>query len=428
MGIFNKLFKSSKEIENYMEDGVDNKIKCLNCKELVDKSVKYCWKCGNPMYLINEKKNESITEIIDEKPKYQYANLELIGDKDFKLAIKNVPDSGMINVPLGIDDNGKWLYCDMTKMPNLLIGGTVMSGKTNMINSILLSLICKYSNDVIRIVIADSKGVDYLSYRNEPHLLTPVINDAKKLGTILKLEINEMRKRYLILKEKVVKNIFDYNKLTEENKIPYHLIFIDDYTSFVNSNVEGLNFCIEELAKNGWNVGIHLIIVANHPTVAVLSSISKLNFPTRISFRVPSIKDSRMILEVPGAEKISGIGNALINSNLISEVKQIHTNMVEDSDICSIVKDLSNKNIIQYNFEKRKNLIKNEKEEYDDPLYNEIVDYAIQTGRVSASLLQKRFRLGYNRAARIIDLLEERGIIGRQNGSKSREVLIKYER
>ena len=185
MGIFNKLFKSSKEIENYMEDGVDNKIKCLNCKELVDKSVKYCWKCGNPMYLINEKKNESITEIIDEKPKYQYANLELIGDKDFKLAIKNVPDSGMINVPLGIDDNGKWLYCDMTKMPNLLIGGTVMSGKTNMINSILLSLICKYSNDVIRIVIADSKGVDYLSYRNEPHLLTPVINDAKKLGTIL---------------------------------------------------------------------------------------------------------------------------------------------------------------------------------------------------------------------------------------------------
>ncbi len=430
MGLFNKMFKKSKEIQikNYMEDDSDNKIKCLKCDALVDKNVRYCWKCGNLMYSNDREKNEVTTEIVKEKPKYQYPDLKLIKDKNFRSAIESIPDSGILNIPLGIDNNNHWLYHDITKMPNLLIGGTVMSGKTNMINSILLSLISKYSNDEIRIVLADSKGVDYLSYRGEPHLLTPVINDEKKLISILRLEIDEMKNRYLQLKESGLKNISNYNKLNEENKIPYHLIFIDDYMSFVNGNINEYNFCIEELTKNGWNVGIHLIIVANHPTSDILPSISKLNFPTRISFRVPSIKDSRMILEVPGAEKISGIGNALVNSNLISEVEQIHTNMVEDSDICAIIKDLINKNKTQYNFDKRKTLIENENEDYDDPLYDEIVEYVVSIRGASASLLQRKFRLGYNRAVRLIDLLEERGIIGPANGSKPREVLVKYER
>ena len=228
-----------------------------------------------------------------------------------------------------------------------------------------------------------------------------------------------------MLKESGLKNISSYNKLNEENKIPYHLIFIDDYTSFANSNINGFNIYIEELTKNGWNVGIHLIIVANHPTSDILPSISKVNFPTRISFKVPSIKDSRMILESSGAEKISGIGNALINSNLISELEQIHTNIVEDSDIRAIIKDLSNKNKTQYTFYKRQNLIENGNNDYYDPLYDEIVEFVISTGKTSASLLQTRFRLGYNRAAHLIDLLEERGVIGPQNGFKPREVLVR---
>lgn len=430
MSLFNKLFKMNKEIQikNYMKDDSDNKIKCLKCDTLVDKNVRYCWKCGNLMYSNYREKFEVTAEFGKEKPKYQYPDLKLIKDENFRLAIENIPDSGVLNIPFGIDNNKNWLYYDITKMPNLLIGGTVMSGKTNMVNSMLLSLITKYSSDEIRIVLADSKGVDYLSYKEEPHLLTPVINDAKKLVSILKLEIDEMKNRYLQLRESGLKNISNYNKLNEEDKITYHLIFIDDYTSFVYGNINEFNFCIEELTKNGWKVGIHLIIVANHPTADILPSISKLNFPTRISFRVPSIKDSRMILEVPGAEKISGIGNALVNSNLISEVEQIHTNMIEDSDICAIIKDLSNKNKTQYNFEKRKTLIENENGNYDDPLYDEIVEYVVSTGVASASLLQRKFRLGYNRAVRLIDLLEERGIVGPANGSKPREILVKYER
>lgn len=434
MGLFDRLFKTDKEIKikDDFEENYDNKIKCLYCETLISKDVKYCWKCGNQINRVTEsvlertddEKTEKKT-IKEEFTEYKYPDIDLIKDEDLRTAIKNVPDSGVINFPLGIDKDGRWVYYDITQMPNLLIGGTVMSGKTNMINLILMGLISKYSNKEVRIILADSKGVDYLCYKNEPHLLTPVINDAQRLVSILRLETNEMKNRYSELKKCGEKNICNYNK-NIENKMPYHLIFIDDYTSFVNCNIDELNLCIEELAKSGWNVGIHLIIVANHPTTAILPSISKLNFPTRISFRVPSVKDSRMILETPGAEKISGIGNALINSNSISEVRQIHINMVEDSDIIAIVEDLSSKNEMHYNFEKNKPLIENE--EYDDPMYNEVVEFAIQTGKISASLLQRKFRLGYNRAARIVDLLEERGVIGPQNGSKPREVLIKYER
>ena len=202
MGLFNKLFRVTNERQEkkYMEDDTNNKIKCLKCGELVDKNVRYCWKCGNQMYSNNESKMEVITEIVEEKPKYQYPDLELIKDDNFRLAIENIPDSGILNIPIGIDKNGNWLYYDITKMPNLLIGGTVMSGKTNMINSMLLSLISKYSNEEVRIVLADSKGVDYLNYKEEPHLLIPVINNVKQLVLILRFEIDEMKNRYSLLK------------------------------------------------------------------------------------------------------------------------------------------------------------------------------------------------------------------------------------
>ena len=218
MGLFNKLFRTSKEIHEKkdMEDDINNKIKCLKCETLVDKNVGYCWKCGNQMHSNSEEKIEVTTKIVKEKPTYQYPDLDLIKDDNFRLAIENIPNSGILNIPFGVDNNSNWLYYDIAKMPNLLIGGTVMSGKTNMINSILLSLISKYSNDEIRIVLADSKGVDYLNYKEEPHLLTPVINDVKKLVSILRLEINEMKNRYSLLKESGLKNISSYNKLNDK--------------------------------------------------------------------------------------------------------------------------------------------------------------------------------------------------------------------
>ena len=241
-----------------------------------------------------------------------------------------------------------------------------------------------------------------------------------------------MENRYDLLSTHELKRISDYNKLDDVTKVPNHLIFIDDYTVFANGYAPECNECIERLAKSGWNVGIHLIIVANHPTVDVLTAISQLNFPTRISFRVPSIKDSRMVLEAAGAEKISGIGNALINSPLVSKIEQIHTNIIEDDDLSIIVKDLIKKNKAKYididpEPSSKTASVATEHGDYEEPMYNEILEYAIMSGKISASLLQRRFRLGYNRAAHAIDLLEANGVIGPQNGSKPREVLISLD-
>ena len=430
MKLFYKLFNNNSNINNEKSDSnktvqivknTDNKTKCNRCGSLVNKSARFCCKCGNQLGNAIDEKVEK------DKVEYKYPDIELIKDKELKNVIKNIPNSGILNIPIGLDKDNNWLYYDITKMPNLLIGGTVMSGKTNMINFILLNLISKYSVDDIRIIIADSKRVDYSCYNGEPHLLFPVIKDVNLLEAVLKSEYNEMENRYSLLNSSELKKISDYNKINELSKVPYHLIFIDDYTIFSNNYKGVCSLYIESLAKKGWNVGIHLVIVANHPTVDVLTAISQLNFPVRISFRVTSIKDSKIILEAPGAEKISGIGNALINSPLISKPETIHTDIIDDDDITSIINDLISKNKVKYNViklmpESENNSTTNE--DYEDPLYNIIKQFVVENQKVSASLLQRRFKLGYNRAVRMIDLLEERGVIGPVNGSKPREVLI----
>lgn len=395
------------------------KFQCPYCKSYIeiDKKVNFCYKYGN-----------HLNEIIKEIEKYKYPDIKLIHNEIIKNAILNIPNSGVLNIPIGLDNNN-WLYYDITKMPNLLIGGTVMSGKTNIINLILLSLISKYSPEKIRIILADSKGVDYSYYNKVPHLLIPVINSVESLETILKNEIYEMNSRYSLLNSVGLKNILDYNKLREVSKIPYHLIFIDDYTIFANSYENNCKFYIETLAQNCWNFGIHLIIVANHPTVNELTTISRFNFPTRISFRVISTEDSRLVLEAPGAEKLSGIGNALLNSPSIINLKHLHVDKIEDNDIYAIINDLNNKNEKREIFNKFDIVHENSynlnlKNYNEEPLYNEIVKFVMIQGKASASLLQRRFRLGYNRAAHAIDLLEENGIIGPQNGSKPRKALI----
>ena len=190
MGLFDRLF-GNKNNSTYNNDEIipttekveliddtDNKVKCKNCGALVESDVNYCWKCGNKMN--NEQKEES-KKTLPEKIEYKYPDIELIKDETLKNSIKNIPDSGILNVPIGLDKDNNWIYYDITKMPNLLIGGTVMSGKTNMINSIILSLITKYSTEDVRMVIADSKGVDYSCYNGVPHLLIPVIKNVSTL-------------------------------------------------------------------------------------------------------------------------------------------------------------------------------------------------------------------------------------------------------
>lgn len=358
---------------------------------------------------------------------YVKPSFDFIKNNELKRNLSNVPKDGIINIPLG-KVNGNMVYVDFTKLPNLLIGGTVMSGKTNLINSIVCNIILNYVPDEVRLLIADSKGVDYSCYNGIPHLLCPVIRNPNELNFALNYEISEMKYRYDILEKSRLKKLSDYNALG--NKLPYHIIIIDDYTIFANETQNNLNSLIEDLARSGWNVGIHLVLVVNYPTRNVLSAISLLNFPSRISFRVPSIRDSKMILALSGAEKIKEVGNFIVNSPIVVQNRNMHIDLLEDNDIVNVLNLIKSQNKPDY-IDMSKYIKKmNEQISYDvynDSLYDDIVEFVISTQKVSASLLQRKFKLGYNRAVRTIDLLEERGIIGPPNGSNSRDVLVRKD-
>ena len=408
MSLFSKLFKCQ----------VKNELPVVNSKENeIEKVIPAIELSGAEYNVKDEIKHKNYV-----KPSFDF-----IKNNELKRNLSNVPKDGIINIPLG-KVNGNMVYVDFTKLPNLLIGGTVMSGKTNLINSIVCNIILNYVPDEVRLLIADSKGVDYSCYNGIPHLLCPVIRNPNELNFALNYEISEMKYRYDILEKSRLKKLSDYNALG--NKLPYHIIIIDDYTIFANETQNNLNSLIEDLVRSGWNVGIHLVLVVNYPTRNVLSAISLLNFPSRISFRVPSIRDSKMILALSGAEKIKEVGNFIVNSPIVVQNRNMHIDLLEDNDIVNVLNLIKSQNKPDY-IDMSKYIKKmNEQISYDvynDSLYDDIVEFVISTQKVSASLLQRKFKLGYNRAARTIDLLEERGIIGPPNGSNSRDVLVRKD-
>ena len=408
MSLFSKLFKCQ----------VKNELPVVNSKENEIEKVSPAIELSGAEYNVKDE--------IKHK-NYVKPSFDFIKNNELKRNLSNVPKDGIINIPLG-KVNGNMVYVDFTKLPNLLIGGTVMSGKTNLINSIVCNIILNYVPDEVRLLIAESKGVDYSCYNGIPHLLCPVIRNPNELNFALNYEISEMKYRYDILEKSRLKKLSDYNALG--NKLPYHIIIIDDYTIFANETQNNLNSLIEDLARSGWNVGIHLVLVVNYPTRNVLSAISLLNFPSRISFRVPSIRDSKMILALSGAEKIKEVGNFIVNSPIVVQNRNMHIDLLEDNDIVNVLNLIKSQNKPDY-IDMSKYIKKmNEQISYDvynDSLYDDIVEFVISTQKVSASLLQRKFKLGYNRAARTIDLLEERGIIGPPNGSNSRDVLVRKD-
>ena len=408
MSLFSKLFKCQ----------VKNELPVVNSKENEIEKVSPAIELSGAEYNVKDE--------IKHK-NYVKPSFDFIKNNELKRNLSNVPKDGIINIPLG-KVNGNMVYVDFTKLPNLLIGGTVMSGKTNLINSIVCNIILNYVPDEVRLLIADSKGVDYSCYNGIPHLLCPVIRNPNELNFALNYEISEMKYRYDILEKSRLKKLSDYNALG--NKLPYHIIIIDDYTIFANETQNNLNSLIEDLARSGWNVGIHLVLVVNYHTRNVLSAISLLNFPSRISFRVPSIRDSKMILALSGAEKIKEVGNFIVNSPIVVQNRNMHIDLLEDNDIINVLNLIKSQNKPDY-IDMSKYIKKmNEQISYDvynDSLYDDIVEFVISTQKVSASLLQRKFKLGYNRAARTIDLLEERGIIGPPNGSNSRDVLVRKD-
>ncbi len=350
-----------------------------------------------------------------------------------------------IIVTLGKDITGCTVNADLTKMPHLLVAGSTGSGKSVCINSMITSILMHYRPDEVKLVLVDPKQVELSNYSGIPHLMCPVVTDPKRASLVLQKVVSEMDRRYKVLAEAGVKNIADYNKSIEERqnnnpevpltKMNYLVVIVDEMADLMvvaRKEVEDSIVRITQLARAA---GIHLIVATQRPSTDVITGVIKNNIPSRIAFSVTSYIDSRTILDTSGAEKLLGKGDMLYLPMGSNHPIRIQGCYISDNEINKIIKFVSKQQTAKYdeellNINEHQNLETGTtplNEDTDDPIYDEVVKFAIETGKVSASLLQRRFRLGYNRAARLIDLLEERGIVGPQNGSKPRDVLIKLK-
>ena len=359
--------------------------------------------------------------------------------------LSNIP-SNMANAKilfsLGKDIMGRNCCADMAKMPHLLVAGSTGSGKSVCINSFIASILIRMRPDECKLVLVDPKKVELSNYNGIPHLMCPVVSDPKKASIALQKIVAEMEHRYDLFSEKNVKNIGGYNEWVEktnknanaeiEKKMPFIVVIIDELADLMLVAAKEVEDSIMRITQMARAAGIHLIVATQRPSTDVITGVVKANIPSRISFAVASQIDSRTILDMGGAEKLLGKGDMLYLPMGENAPLRIQGNFISDEETQRLIDYVSKEQIAQYDntlTEAAPNHMAAgddfEKEEYDDPLYNDIVDFAIETGKISASLVQRRFKVGYNRAARIIDLLEERGIIGPQNGSKPREVLVK---
>ena len=366
----------------------------------------------------------------------------------FKEVLANMPEVNektLLAVGLGKDIMGKVKWCEINATPHLLVAGSTGSGKSVCINCIIASILMRSKPDQVKLVLVDPKKVEFSMYEGVPHLLCPVVTDPKKASIALKNIVGEMERRYELLEHTKNKNIVGYNKFCETHpeyqKLPYIVVIIDELADLMLVAAKEVEDSIMRITQMARAAGIHLIVATQRPSTDIITGVVKANIPSRISFAVSSQIDSRTILDMGGAEKLLGKGDMLFLPMGESVPMRVQGAFVSEEEIEKLV----NYTIGQQKaiYDESLTVDKSEgssvssssggddyvsNEEYDDPIYNEVVDFAVSTGKISASLIQRKFRLGYNRAARIVDLLEERGIIGPPNGSKPREVLVKLEK
>ena len=353
-------------------------------------------------------------------------------------------------VALGKNIMGKSVFAEIDKTPHLLVAGATGSGKSVCINCIIASILMRTKPDEVKLMMVDPKKVELSMYNGIPHLMMPVVTDPKKASIALQKVVTEMESRYDLFSEKNVKNISTYNEWVEKEnahlpddakikKMHYIVVIVDELADLMLVASKEVEDSIMRITQMARAAGIHLIIATQRPSTDVITGVVKANIPSRISFAVSSNIDSRTILDQSGAEKLLGRGDMLFLPMGENAPERVQGAYVSDEELQKIVDYTVSQQKAMYD-ERFMNLttaaesqgnaggeVKTVEEEYDDPLYNDIVEFVITQGKASASLLQRRFKLGYNRAARIVDLLEERGIIGPQNGSKPREVLVKLE-
>lgn len=329
---------------------------------------------------------------------------------------------------IGKDTSGKSLVADLTQMPHLLIAGTTGSGKTVCVNSIIAGLLRHSPPSRLKFVMVDPKMVELAVYNTIPHMMSPVVTDAKKAAATLNWVVNEMENRYRLFAGRGVRNIQSFNGQSEEI-LPYIVVVIDelaDLMAVVQDKVEG---AITRLAQLSRAVGIHLLIATQRPSVDVITGVIKANFPARISFKVASKVDSRTVLDMNGADKLLGKGDFLFLQPGEAKLIRGQGAFVIDEEIGRLAEFVSKQKAPEYHPEI--SAIHESKgmpaEQEKDELFDEAVRVVLETGVASASTLQRRLRLGYTRAARIIDQMEADGIVGAHNGSKPREILVNRE-
>ena len=356
---------------------------------------------------------------------------ELLESPEFKHG-----DHHQMMIALGKDVAGKVWFADLPKMPHLLIAGATNSGKTVCINTILLSLLYQNTAETLRIIMVDPKRVELTLYNGIPHLLTPVITDAAKTVNALKWTIGEMERRFNTLAESGKRNITDYNKSAAE-PLPHILFVIDELADLMAMAASEVEAGIIRLAQMARAVGIHLIVATQRPSVEVITGLMKANIPARIAFSVASLIDSRTILDCQGAEKLLGRGDMLFLTAELSKPKRLQGAFVSEEEMKRVVNHLKgdeppvyDESIVSKNHNMGGgtiNMFGGTNSDYD-PLFDEAKKIIIESGKASASLLQRRMKVGYARAARLLDELEEAGIVGPADGAKPRELFTEHMR
>ncbi len=368
---------------------------------------------------------------------------KVITSVSFKEVLSHLPEvspKSILAVGLGKDIMGRVKWAEINSTPHLLVAGATGSGKSVCINCIIASILMRAKPDEVKLVMVDPKKVELSMYNGIPHLLAPVVTDPKKASIALKNIVIEMERRYDLFEHTKCKNISMYNEYCDTHpdniKLPYIVVIIDELADLMLVAAKEVEDSIMRITQMARAAGIHLIVATQRPSTDVITGVVKANIPSRISFAVSSNIDSRTILDQVGAEKLLGKGDMLfkpmgedipirIQGAFVSEeeLQKIVDFTISQQKACYDESLTVEKSSSSGNYDDNYS----SDDEYDDPLYGEIADFAIETGKISASLIQRKYRLGYNRAARIVDLLEERGVVGPQNGSKPREVLIKKE-
>ena len=357
---------------------------------------------------------------------------EILQSSEFKNGKYKLP------IALGIDIGGKPIIADLNELPHLLIAGATGSGKSVCINNIILSIIYKLSPKTVKFIMIDPKRVELNIYNGIPHLLIPIITDISQAIKVLNWVISEMEKRFKIFAEAGVRNVNGYNEYVrninnDTEPLPYIIIVIDELADLMLSSPVKAEESLCRLAQMTRATGIHLIIATQRPSVDIITGSIKVNFPSRIAFAVSTQVDSRTILDLNGAEKLLGNGDMLFSPVGASKPIRAQGAFVVEKEIRNVVSYLMKhcpspeyeQEVLEY--KKSKNMLRDTEEEEEDELFNDAVSIIINTKQASISILQRKLRIGYTRAARLIDVMEKRGIVGPYDGRNPRKILISNE-